>query len=174
MRNQYVDIFVREPTLLYELHGRLLAAVHGLQTEDAALAVAFPGWKDAPGEFGPLFRVFSAQASLLQDLIGRIRPLTEQNWLYVLPIQTVPDHARTICFARDRANDCYTSSKARRLQRRNPDWVPTQHPRELSVTHVLPMQSASNQQSFQMRIKRKRTAQLGGHQYGLGLLVPDF
>jgi uncharacterized protein YfaA (DUF2138 family) len=174
MRDIYMDILIREAKIFHNLHARLLHAVHQVQTDDAALAVAFPDWKASPGEFGLLFRVLSPEHRLLEAYRNHIDKLVKYELVRLFPILPAPVTNKTVCFARDQALGKFSQAAARRRERRgNGGGIPMQRAQTATATHWLRMQSSRGNE-FRMVIRKTSTERQGGRQYGLGLLVPDF
>ena len=63
-RSHYLDILLREPTIGHQLHARLLSAAHARIANGDDIAVSWPDWRQTPGEFGLMFRVFGEPSSL--------------------------------------------------------------------------------------------------------------
>ena len=176
----YVDLMIREGGVAHELHARLLLALHYKVAGGAALAASWPDWRDQPGEFGLLFRVFGNEAHL-KEYLEVVAPLVTAGLIRVFAVTPVPDTSAKVCFSRDRSHDAVSPSAARRLARRASDrgevWQSTRdgQPREAG-DHYLIIPSASQNRIFRMYVQRGRKAAASSTSasYGLGHLLPDF
>lgn len=179
--SHYVDIMIREGVLAHELHARLLLAVHyRVAAAGGKLAVAWPDWRDRPGEFGLLFRVFGAEDAL-SGYLETIAPLAVAALVRPYPVLPVPGSAATVRYLRDRSYDKLSPSAARRLAERaaarGETWKSTHADNVRSGgDHYLTIPSASRNQMFRCYVRRDRGAvdATSGSSYGLGYALPDF
>lgn len=177
--SHYLDILLREPTIGHELHARLLVAAHFRIANGDELAVSWPDFRNTPGEFGLLFRVFgSAQA--LGSYIEAIAPLTAGQLVRLFPVSPVPDVTGKVCFERERTLEKqFSPSRAARRQRRalarGEAAPPVTQTSAARPKHFLWMQSKTTEQTFALSIVRKPSGSAdGGRNYGLGFELPDF
>lgn len=173
MHTLYMDIMIKRPEIIHDLHARLLYGVHQMQTDDAALAISFPDWKGTPGEFGLLFRVFATTQQLLESYRSHVGKLAERDLIRFFPILPVPATDKMVCFGRDQSHEKFGKAAARRRERRGGTKEPFTAITPKQITHWLHIQSSSGHE-FRLVIRKFSDSRLGGHQYGLGLLVPDF
>ena len=173
----YVDLDIKNTSIELDVHARLLTAIHFRIKAGDILAVSWPRWGSAIGQFGSVLRVFGTESSL-KNYLRVVGILAEYNLISANDINTTPNTADRVVFFRDRTMDRYSPSNARRLERRAVarGEVYTPKSRDLIGTHHLKMNSTSNQHAFHMFIKRDMTAIAirGEHQYGLGIPVPQF
>lgn len=176
----YVDLMIREGSVAHDLHARLLLAVHQKVAAGETLAAAWPDWRDLPGEFGLVFRVFGSNAALASYL-GTVTPLATAGLLRLYPVQPVPETATSVRYLRDRSHDKLSPAAARRLARRatarGETWQSTHdgNPRDAG-NHYLVIPSVSQQQLFRFYIRRDRArgSDTSGAHYGLGHALPEF
>ena len=174
----HLDILIRSAHIDRELHARLLLLTHRMLAHgEHTLAVAWPDWGDAPGEFGLLFRLFGEEAGLaLFD--GQLDGLRERKLIRSYPVAAVPASASTVAYLRHRTIEKHTPGFAARQARRNERLgapKPSRQPQAINC-HSLEMQSVSTGRSYALFLKRDVAAPegAGGRQYGLGLTLPDF
>lgn len=172
MHDLYLDILIKRPEIIHDLHARLLHAVHQIQTDTHDLAVAFPDWSNTPGEFGLLFRLFGTNEQILDAFRNYVSSLVEHNLIRLFPVLPVPHSEKKVCFARDQSGNKFGLSAAKRRVRRGTTQETTLAT-PMRPTHWLNALSSSGQ-SFRIVIKKMSSPQQGGHRYGLGLLVPEF
>lgn len=171
MRELYMDVLIKRPEIARDLHARLLHAAHQVQTDSWDLAVSFPDWRKNPGEFGLLFRLFGANQQILDAYRGYVAVLVENELIRLFPVLPVPQTQRATCFARDQhINKSGPAAARRRVRRGGAEEVPAM-PRR--CTHWLNLRSSSGH-TFALAVRKCNSAQQGGHQYGLGFLLPDF
>lgn len=177
MFTHYVDIMIRMPEVSRDLHARLIMLVHASNGTGNKLAVTWPDWKPALGEFGFLCRVFGEQEKLEQFLIS-LKPLLDREMVRVYPIALVPAVTQRVVFARDRRYDKFGPSAFNRLAKRAAQRGTTFNPKECAdlKLHSLKIQSSSTSQEFHLFVRREAAAtdRQGGHEYGLGIALPDF
>ena len=179
--SHYVDIMIREGGLAHELHARLLLAIHYRSAASGVkLAAAWPDWRDRPGEFGLLFRVFGTEETL-SGYLETIAPLAAAALVRPYPVMPVPESATTVRYLRDRSHDKLSPSAARRLAKRSSGrgetWQSTHADKPRSGSdHYLIIPSASRNQMFRCYVQRDRGPidNTSGANYGLGYALPDF
>lgn len=173
----YLDISIRAGNIAYELFARLLTAVHHHITAGNNVAVSFPDWKGTPGDFGLVFRVFGSESELKTYLL-RIAILNREELLTIGHCLPVPETDRYVVFARDRSVDKFSDANVRRLKRRAEARGELFSLKEqtYSVPHYLPMLSTTSGKPFHLFVKKYPggKACIGGKQYGLGYVVPEF
>lgn len=177
----YVDLMIREGAIAHDLYARLLLAVHYQNVSGAGLAVSWPDWKNNPGEFGLLCRVFGNKEDQLATYLETVNPLIAASLIRAFPIAPVPITERTVCFRRDRSHDKLSPSAARRLTARAAErgavWASTHDGKPRNAgDHYLTIPSVSKKQTFRLYIRRDATdrADVAGSAYGLGYGLPDF
>lgn len=178
-QSHYLDILLREPTIGHDLHARLLAAAHFRIANGDTLAVSWPDWRNTPGEFGLLFRVFGTEKALdsYKEAIGQ---LISAQLVRLFGISPVPDATGKVCFERERNTEKkFSPSRALRRQTRalaRGEEVPLQKQTNAPrPNHYLWMQSKTTQKNFALSIVRKPSGSAeGGRNYGLGFELPDF
>lgn len=179
--SHYVDIMIREGGLAHELHARLLLAVHYRSAASGIkLAAAWPDWRERPGEFGLLFRVFGTDETL-SGYLETIAPLAVAALVRPYLMMPVPESAATVRYLRDRSLDKLSPSAARRLAERaatrGETWQSTHAEKPRSESdHYLTIPSASRNQMFRCYVRRDHGAidTTSGSSYGLGYALPDF
>ncbi len=178
-RSHYLDILLREPTIGHQLHARLLSAAHARIANGDDLAVSWPDWRQTPGEFGLMFRVFG-QPSALTNYTQAVDVLVERGLIRLFPVAAVPETRASVCFARDRGVDKSAPSRLARLRARaaaRGESIPEfqQEGKARRPRHFLWMQSTTTGQNFALSIVRQPTGKTDdASSYGLGVLVPDF
>ena len=178
-RSHYLDILLREPTIGHQLHARLLLAAHARIANGDAFAVSWPDWRQTPGEFGLMFRVFGEPSSLA-NYAQAVAVLVERGLIRLFPVAVVPETSASVCFVRDRGVDKTAPSRLARLRARaaargepGPE-IPVDS-KARRPRHFLWMQSTTTGQNFALSIVRQQTSKAdGARSYGLGVQVPDF
>lgn len=179
--SHYADLMIREGGVAAELHARMLLVVHQQASAGKALAAAWPDWREQPGEFGLVFRVFG-DAPALASYLDAVAPLATAELVRAYPALPVPETAKAVRFLRDRSHDKLSPAAARRLAKRaaarGETWASTHDGKSRDAgDHYLVLPSISQQQMFRLYIRRSRKSREdagSGRQYGLGHVLPDF
>lgn len=172
MRDLYMDILIKRPAIIHDLHSRLIHAVHQVQTTEHDLAVSFPDWRNELGEFGMIFRLFGSNQQILETYRSYVAALVDHDLIRLFPILPVPQTDRKVCFARDQhGKKAGPAALRRRIRRGATTDMTLSAPRP--NTHWLQALSSGGHQ-FQLVIRKTTSERQGGHGYGLGLLVPEF
>lgn len=174
----YTDLMIREGSVAHDLHARMLLAAHHAITKGSSLAVAWPDWRDRPGEFGFLFRVLGNETALA-NYLDIVRPLDAAGLVRIYAPQCVPDGSDRVRFLRDRSHDKLSPSAVRRLTRRAVErgvvWSSTASQTRTAGDHFLTIPSTSQGQTFRLYVRRDRgDMDTSGANYGLGFSLPNF
>lgn len=181
MLTHYADLVPSTGPVLYSLYGRVLLAAHLTTMDGQDIAIDWPAWKDMPGCFGHVIRLFGSQGAI-DHCLAYLAPLTAAGLVVAQgDVKPVPEGAVYLHgYRRNRKPDKGSPSHLRRLERRavsrgetydssGSSWV--------QAKHKLPMQSSSTGQTFHLFIERVPADKLtegSAGSYGLGVLVPHF
>ncbi|WP_395009079.1 type I-F CRISPR-associated endoribonuclease Cas6/Csy4 [Undibacterium sp.] len=178
MFNHHLDIMIRAAEVSREVHARLVMLTHtSIISNGDQLAVSWPDWKPALGEFGLLFRVFGNEKNL--ELFAKsLKPLLDRSLIRTFPINEVPPSDEHAVFIRDRRFDKYGASAFNRLKRRAASRGEVFNPKPCGNfrIHSLKIQSSSTSQQFHLFVRRESSSKdrVGGKDYGLGFSLPVF
>jgi CRISPR-associated endoribonuclease Cas6/Csy4 subtype I-F len=181
MTTHYLDFTPKGAGVVYELYGRIVSCVHLNNSKDCNLAVNWPHWSSSTGQFGSILRVFGKPEELLR-LVKQLAGLIDSKLIDCGELASVPADAPVSdwMFVRDRQASHSSPSYARRIARRaaaREEAIPTCSlgAKALTVTHWLPMQSVSTQQSYRMDIMRvPAVSDSKPSVFGLSVALPRF
>ncbi|MCC1496770.1 type I-F CRISPR-associated endoribonuclease Cas6/Csy4 [Alcanivorax sp. 1008] len=173
---QHIDVLIVERSICYEIHERLLYAVHRCRAAGALLAVTWPEYRLAPSSLGMRMRVFG-DGDALKAFADATSPLSQAGLVTVGNIEPTPATDARITFYRDRAaekNDGY-------LARQNRHEAKNGRSMRKRVTarpapFYLRMRSQSTRQSYSLfvNVAVDDASLRGGASYGLGYPLPRF
>lgn len=177
MLTHYIDIQIAKPSIAYELHGRVVMAVHMSIVRGQPIALDWPQWRDTYGGFGHVVRLLGTPAALdcALTLLNRYQ---QADLIGFSAIEPVPAHAVTQWgYVRARRAEKNSASYRRRQLRRHPDWkedekmVP-----QRKINHLLPLQSLSTQRLFKLKMCRVPASQVSGelNHYGMAVAIPSW
>lgn len=178
MFKHFIDLRPPAP-VRHDVFARVLALVHIASVNGAELAVDWPQWQPAKGQFGAIMRVFGTPADL-GELQARMAPYVDEGLIAVTAVALVPANAEYRWMYKRCSRCGRGQSRQRREERRalakGLEYKP--QPAQLSpATHWLKVYSFSGSTAFTFGILRVPAGAIDPAQqntYGLAVPVPSF